>query len=361
MKPGARTLLKKQVGLSLVEMMIALAIGLFMTSIIAGLFLNMRSSFRYQEDFARLQESGRFAMEALTRDIRMAGYNGCGTLTDFANVVNGGLGDPFLNFQTPVLGYEGGSLPSVLTGAGASNSAPASGSARYRQPIPDAIILLGVDSSSELVVQSHNPNSAQIDTSSHSIAAGEILLITDCSHTALFQMTGPSSATKTNVVHNTGTGTPGNCYKFLGASCDYSSKSYQYKPGASLMRVYSNAYFIAPSSSGSGQSLWSMSLTGQTTGTSIANELIKNVDNMQLKYGLDTNGDRSADQFLVANSVADWSKVVAVQASILVSTEKDGISSGPQTYDFDGTPILAADRRVRKTFTESITVRNRTP
>lgn len=354
MTPIPVSIRKKQGGLSLVELMIAMAIGLFMAAVAAGMYLNMRSSFRYQEDFARLNEAGRFSIEALTRDIRMAGYSGCGSTTDFANVVNGGGSDPFLNFSAPIIGYEGGvsTFPTQLTNAGAISTG---------SPVPDAIILMGVDSSNELVVQRHNPPSAQIDTSSHTIAAGEILLITDCSHASVFQMTGPNSATKTNVVHNTGTGSPGNCTKYLGASCGSPEKSYQYKPGSSLLRVYSNAYFIAPASSGNGRSLWSMSLIGQTGGVPAANEIVEGVDNMQITYGIDSDADRSANRFVNAGSVSDWSKVVAVRVSLLASTRDDNVSSTAQTYEYNDSSITATDRRVRKVFAETVAVRNRTP
>jgi len=344
---------QKQIGVTLIEMMIALAIGLFMTAVISALYINMRGSFRYQEDFARLQENGRFAMEALTRDIRMAGYSGCGNLTYFANVVTpSSPPTPYLDFSTPVLGYEGGvsTFPAEVVAAGVVAGT-------------DAIVVLGVDTSSELVVQNHHPASAQIDTNTHTTQAGEILLITDCSHATLFQMTGPNSATKTNVVHNTGTGTPGNCSKYLGASCGSPEKSYQYKPGSSLLRIYSNTYFISASSIGTGRSLYAMSMAGQLGGAPAARELIEGVENMQISYGLDTNGDRAADQFVTANNVAaaDWTKVVSVRVSLLVSSTKDNITSTVQTYEYNGASVTAADRKLRKTFTESIAVRNRTP
>ncbi len=349
MTPMIPSRLPKQSGFTIIELLIAAAIGLFMTAIIAGLFINMRGSFRYQEDFSRLQENGRFAMEAIARDIRMAGYNGCGSISDFANVVNNGGTNPFLNFSSPLIGYDGSNLstfPDALTDAGAIDGS-------------DAIVLLGVDTSSELVVQSHNPNSAQINTNTHTIPAGTMMLITDCSHTALFQMTGPSSASKTNVVHNTGTGSPGNCTKFLGASCP-NEKSYQYKPGASLLQIYSNAYFVAPSSTGTTNSLYSMSMAGQTTGTPAARELIEGVQGLQITYGIDTNGDRSADSLgNTATAVADWTKVVSVQVSILVKSTKDNLTSTEQTESFNGTEVK--DHRLQKIFTQSVTVRNRTP
>ncbi len=349
MTPMIPSRLPKQSGFTIIELLIAAAIGLFMTAIIAGLFINMRGSFRYQEDFSRLQENGRFAMEAIARDIRMAGYNGCGSISDFANVVNGGGTSPFLDFSKPVIGYDGGDMstfPAAITDAGAIEGS-------------DAIILLGVDTSTELVVKNHNPNAAQIDTNTHTVPAGTMMLITDCSHTALFQMTGPNSASKTNVVHNTGTGSPGNCTKFLGASCP-SAKSYQYKPGASLLQIYSNAYFVAPSSTGTTNSLYSMSMAGQTTGTPAARELIEGVQGLQITYGIDTNGDRSADSLgTTADDVTDWTKVVSVQVSILVKSTKDNLTSTEQTESFNGTEVT--DHRLQKIFTQSVTVRNRTP
>ncbi len=344
----------KQSGFTLIELLIAAAIGLFMTAIIAGLFINMRGSFRYQEDFSRLQENGRFAMEAIARDIRMAGYNGCGSISDFANVINpdsSGKPPPLLDFAAPIKGFNNINPTDTNIPAPIRNASP--------PPIAgsDIIIVLGVDTSSELVVQNHNPQSAQIDTNEHTVPAGTMMLITDCSHTTLFQMTGPNSASKTNVVHDTGNNaSPGNCTKFLGASCP-SEKAYQYKPGASLLQIYSNAYYVAPSGTGTTNSLYSISLS---SGTPVARELIEGVQGLQITYGIDTNGDRSADSIgNTATAVADWTKVVSVQVSILVKSTKDNLTSTEQTESFNGTEVR--DHRLQKIFTQSVTVRNRTP
>lgn len=351
MKSDSSMRMSMQRGVTLVELMVAVAIGLFMTAIIAALYLNMRGSFRYQEEYSRMQSGGRFAMESISRDVRMAGYSGCGAITKLANVVTGGLASPYLNFGSPIIGYEGGvsTFPTALT-----NASAVSGS--------DAVILLGVDTSSELVVQSHDPVLATITTKQHSIKIGELLLITDCGRAALFQMTGPAGTNVSSVEHAAGSGSPGNCTKELGTSCGRAT-TYQFKPGSSLMRIYSNAYFVAPSSSGTGNSLWVMSMTGQTNGTSAAKELIDGVDSMQITYGLDGDGVRSANQFVKADSIAasDWPKVVAVRVSLLVNSVRDRIASAPQTFDFDGQSITATDRKLHKVFTESITLRNRTP
>ena len=64
-------------GLTLVELMVAITIGLIILAAVARLFVTSRSTYTLEEGLARVQESGRFAMEFLSQDIRMAGYAGC--------------------------------------------------------------------------------------------------------------------------------------------------------------------------------------------------------------------------------------------------------------------------------------------
>jgi type IV pilus assembly protein PilW len=337
-----------EAGLTLVEMMVAIVISMLLTVAIGGIYLGSKSSFRYQDALSRVQENARFAMERLSRDIRMAGYNGCGNLSNVANTVNNWTKNPWVNLSNPVMGYEGGvsAFPTEFTGAVAGT---------------DAIILKGADTSNELTVISHNAPAAQINTTVNTIQAGEILIITDCSQTSIFQMTGPASASHTNIVHNTGTGVPGNCTKYLGASCP-GSKPYTFPPGSSLLRMYANGYYIKPSATADGgNSLWMRSLTGQTTGVPADVELINGVENMQIEYGVDTDNDLSANKYVTADSVAaaDWPKVVSVKVSLLLATP-DNLSSKSQTYTYNGTTTTATDRRVRHVYTSVINLRNRT-
>ncbi|RIX47017.1 MAG: prepilin-type N-terminal cleavage/methylation domain-containing protein [Rhodocyclales bacterium GT-UBC] len=352
--------LDPQRGLTLIELLIAMAIGLFVVGAVSVLYINTRSGFNYLEEVSRIQETGRFAIDTISRDIRMAGYNGCGKdVTTIANVVNGASSSPFLDFSTPIRGYgDGVAFPTALSSAGAISGT-------------DAIVLLGVDTSSEMVVQNHNPSSAQIDTNTHSVKPGEILLITDCAKASIFQMTGPTNNNNnaTNVVHNTGTGTPGNCTKFLGASCP-SALTYTYKPGSSLIKIYSNAYFIANSSLNNGtRSLWSLALEGSTSGSAVAKELLVGVNNMQIYYGLDMDGDGSADRYVTADVVQSsgiWSKVNTVRISLLVTSTNTKVATGKQSYLFQTTSgsttestVTPGDRILRRVFSETVVARNR--
>lgn len=66
-----------QSGMTLIEIMIALLIGAFLLGGVLQIFINTKQTNRMQENISRLQENGRFAMDFLSRDIRMAGYWGC--------------------------------------------------------------------------------------------------------------------------------------------------------------------------------------------------------------------------------------------------------------------------------------------
>lgn len=63
-----------QRGLTLVELMIALTIGLVLLLVIGTVYLSSRQTFRVQEDNARIQEGGRFALEIIGRSLKQAGY-----------------------------------------------------------------------------------------------------------------------------------------------------------------------------------------------------------------------------------------------------------------------------------------------
>lgn len=69
-----RELRRQQSGLSLVELMVALLLGLVLMTGIIQVFLSSRQTYATNEAMARLQENGRFALEFLSRGARLAGY-----------------------------------------------------------------------------------------------------------------------------------------------------------------------------------------------------------------------------------------------------------------------------------------------
>lgn len=74
------TFLRRIKAFSLLEVLIALALGCVVIAAILYAYLGVRSVYQTTQDNARLQENIRFASYFLTEKISMAGYAGCGNL-----------------------------------------------------------------------------------------------------------------------------------------------------------------------------------------------------------------------------------------------------------------------------------------
>jgi len=78
-----------QAGLTLIEIMIAMLIGVFLIGGVLQVFVSTKQTYRMQENLSRLQENGRFAMDFITRDIRMADYRECATNSTVTTAIAG--------------------------------------------------------------------------------------------------------------------------------------------------------------------------------------------------------------------------------------------------------------------------------
>ena len=338
----------RQRGLTLVELMISLTLGLLITLAIGYLYTNSRQTYRMNDNVARMQENGRYAMEMIGRDIRMAGYWGCAgmTISSPVNTLNNAT-DYAYKFGTPVEGHEATGTSTWAPAKDAGITGVVSGT--------DILTVRGVFDSG-VTVTSHPggspPGSADLKVSAGSgLVEGDIVLVSDCSNAAVFQITNiNTSSGKDNVVHNTGTGIPGNATKALG-------KEYE---GGEIMRIATFTYYIGLNAAGR-PALYRLS-----RGT--AEELVENVENMQVTYGVDTDGDRTVDEFRTANNVANWNTVRSVRVRLLLVSPDDNLVSPPQTYryqdtDGDGIPeaVTATDNRLRYVFTGTVGIRNLLP
>lgn len=72
-------LLRPQRGLTLIEILVALVISLFLTAGVIQLFIGTKQTYRFHDALSRIQENARFALDSMTMDIRMAGYSPLGT------------------------------------------------------------------------------------------------------------------------------------------------------------------------------------------------------------------------------------------------------------------------------------------
>lgn len=65
---------RRQRGLSLVEMMVSIALGLLILVAILQVFTASRQTYRYQQNISRMQENARIATEILQRTVRDTGF-----------------------------------------------------------------------------------------------------------------------------------------------------------------------------------------------------------------------------------------------------------------------------------------------
>lgn len=360
-KEFARTPRKVR-GLTLIEMMIALTLGMILMAGVGYAYLGSRQTYRLQDGLSRMQEGARHAFETVAFDVRMAGFAGCKASTS-VNVLNSSSGWYADLFGKPLTGYEEGvsTFPSDISALRG-----------------DGLAILRADNSREYIVASHNPSSAQFDlTAVSDLQKGEILTVTDCSHAAVFQMSGPDATGTANVVHNTGAVIlPGNCSKYLGLPLAPSvacadNTSYTFGPNSRVMRMSGNLYYIRTSAADE-PALYRQRLT-QSGGNAatIAEELVEGVEDMQITYGVDTTAtaDNAVDQYVTADQVTviapgandaeKWQRVLSVKVSLLMRSIENNITTAPQSYTFNGATTIPADRRLRKVFTTTIAVRNR--
>jgi type IV pilus assembly protein PilW len=354
-------------GFTIIEIMIAMLLGLLLTTGVTKVYLTTKETYNLSENLSRLQESARFAMRYLTEDIRMAGFMPCRMTANMANTLNST--ESYLDFfNRALIGYEGGVsvFPAGFPATGTNPGDRVAGT--------DAIVILRGDDEIYKVTQ-HNPVSAQFKLNDlHTMGDGDVVMICDGTDSAVFQVTNVNSSNVT-VVHNTGTGTPGNCSKFLGGNGNCSDTTnlvaHTYGPGSQLVKFKAVGYYIGVSASGTSRSLYRRRLNIDNSTTSIGfatEELLDGIENLQLLYGEDTDGDNEPEQYFTANNVTTWNNVVAVKAGILAHTP-DQINKINDTNSYNvagtqiadtGTPVLHdGDQRLRNVFTSTVKVRNR--
>lgn len=323
---------KKQKGITLVELMIAMVIGLLLTAGILQLFVSNKQTYRVTENMSRLQENGRFAMHFLTNDIRMADFWGCrsqGLAID--NNLN-----PDPNFNLPIAGLAGSdndtAVNSIINGT-------------------DTITVKGVHSSNVfLIVVPATPSADLKVTDNSGLNKNDIILISDCSDGDILQVTNDPStggaAGQDNVVHNTGAvaSGPGNAEKPLKKI--YGTDAQVYKLNFATYSIRDGA---------NGQNALFRSINGAA-----AQELVEGIENMQILYGEDTDSDGAANYYKASGSV-DMDKVVSVRISLVAVTLEDNVTETANTYTVFGTSTTAADKRIRRVFTSTIVIRNRLP
>lgn len=93
-------------GFTVIELMVAMVISLLLLGGVVTIFVSSKGTYERVERLSRTQEAGRFALDAIVRDIRSAGYMGCSRPSTWANTLNGATTTLAWNFADAIRGYE---------------------------------------------------------------------------------------------------------------------------------------------------------------------------------------------------------------------------------------------------------------
>lgn len=308
----------RQCGLSLIELMIAMVLGLLVTLGVVNLFLTTRTVYRQNENLARIQENARFAFEFLGREIREAGGISCGSNLPTANVLNNPETNWWSNWGDGIHGYDDtqDTFPPKRFG---SNSLD-------RVAGTDAFVVMTSTQSDLIIITDHNPNSAQfkVNATAHGLADGDIVMVCDYRQAAIFQITNANSSNVT-IVHNTGGSvSPGNCSKGLGVPtvCTTNGTPYTFEKGGFLGRLSASAWYVGHNDRG-GTSLYRVRMrNNRGSADTITEEIVEGVTNMQVTYLVRASDGTLANDYVGAAALtpADWPNVVAARVALTFSS-----------------------------------------
>ena len=94
-------------GLTLVELLVAITLGAIILGGAVTLFVNNRDTYHTTNQLSRLQETARYALDMMVKDIRMAGYFGCADRLDTVSDNTGAAAGALWNPANPIEGWEG--------------------------------------------------------------------------------------------------------------------------------------------------------------------------------------------------------------------------------------------------------------
>jgi len=366
----------QQRGVSLVELMIAMLLGLFLMIGVIQVFVSSKSTYTAQESLSRVQESGRHATALLTRDIRMAGYTGCGgQASNFNNRLDldEDSSEEFIhNFTTGIFGSEAsgtGPGDDLDLGAGDpdtgwSPALPDGVGDADIQPLPGSdVFMVRGPTSAEIsaFTASGNPigQAAQFQISGdHSLQPGDIVIVSDCTNTAMLQITN-------NVDQSDSIANAAGCGQY--DPCNLNPATWEEEDfisgDATVARIEASVFFVALDDQGT-PALYRQVLSGNDPPGPQA--IAEGVENMQILYGMRDGEDISVAEYLTAAEVDSddrWDDVIAVEMALLVRDEQrvpGGIANRPRTFTLANYELtVGPDGLPRQIFRTRVTLRNR--
>jgi type IV pilus assembly protein PilW len=296
-----------QHGFSIVELMVALTIGLLITLAMSSAFLSGSASKSSNVRTSEIETNGRYAIDFLKRELQHSGFVGLGgttvTLSGTTGTTDYGCGAGVVtNLQQPVWG--------------SNDSNPFSGSC-----IPATNYL-----------------------------AGDVLVLR---RAGLASIPSATALSATTLYVRT---------EYLGATVYLGpTRPSFFQPPVEDYPLQTDVYYVAPFTTSASESpkvpaLWRLTLG---TGPALTAQMVASgVENMQVQYAVTTS---AGTRYLNANDVAatEWPSVTGVRVWLLVrSTNSEPDLSNTSTYTLGDQTITASDSYPRQVFPLVVNLRN---
>ncbi len=314
-----------QNGLTLVEVLVAMVLGTFLIGSVLEVYLGSRHTNVMQDNLSELQENGRAAMDILSKDIRMAGFHGnSGFRTLAVSFVNPLPITP--SVDTLISGVDSGQ-PNYWTAAQQAAVVPETDviTVLHAQPCGGKLQPPGMlNRSSNIPISATAANDCNINVN-------DVLFISNGVNADIFRATNSGSTAVSHARFST-----------------------FYAIDSELFNYVMNSYYIGLGVSNR-PSLFRYDNTRAT-----ADELIEGIENMQLTYGIDTDAvGGTPNYYVTADGIGlNAQNIVSVHISLLVSSSAE-VAQQPVAYSFNNQSIMPNDRRLRKVFSTTISLRNR--
>ena len=346
--------LKRQAGLTLVELMVATTLSLVLLAGVLLVFTANKATYQMQNGLGTLQENGRYAMRQIAADLQLAGFGGCLSPHLDPRVVILANSPPLYlaNFTTGEF-FDGRNDETATHTYG--------GRAMYNGPDYDAdgtdgdngtdsIEIRGPLRSDVRFVTGEILTTSTVDVigTGSGFATDEYLMIADCAGADIFRATSVAeSGGETQIGH-------------AATSNSQAGLSRRYGADSVVMEFATHTYFIGDTGR---TNSYNQPITAlyRFDGTN-SQELVDGVEDLQIQFALDTDGNGVVDNYQDPGGVTDWSEVMAVRVSLLLnSVEGASATEAPFTFFPNGTGQVtpaSGDLRLRQEFTALVSVRN---
>ena len=321
----------RQAGISLVEILVALIISVFLLGGIVQVYVGNKATFAFTNALAEIQENGRFALDFMSLDLRLVDDWGC--------VVPNNRPAPNNNINNTIGGGNPAGYTSSLHNFTGEEAIEGTNGAT------DTLTIRGSKPGQTNVESPFFANTSNrlVTDAISTLAAGDIILVTRCGTNQ-----GRPDIEADILLVTSVAPLAGNTQR------DYTvggAKSQQFENDAAVIELQTVTYSIGVGASGE------PALFRAEFG--VVQELVEGIEDMQVLYGVDSDNDDFPNQYITANNVVDFDDVVAVRVALLVRSIDDFVTESAQTYSYNGVQTTAGDNRIRQVFTTTIALRNR--